>query len=130
MRNQLSAVALLLGLALVTVQAPGLSFSHDAVPELPFPSEQDPLLCGLPQALGAGVTGRVDGYFRGELVEPEVHLYDSHLRRKVVGHLPNGALVIVTMFQDNPVLDFYFVTAETDAGTLKGWIPEEYLDLD
>jgi hypothetical protein len=112
------------------LMAPGTVWAHDAVPELPFPNEQDPLLCGIPQTLGSGVPGVLDGHHEGVLVEPEIHLYDSHLRSKVVGHVPHDREVLVTMFQDNPVLNFYYVVAETKAGKVQGWVPEPYLEFE
>jgi hypothetical protein len=107
----------------------GAVLAHDEIPELPFPNVQDPLLCGMPQQLGNGVPGTLDGRFQGELVEPEVHLYDSHLRSEVTGHLPHGAEVLVTMYQDNPVLDFYFVVGDSDEGPVRGWVPKPFITL-
>jgi hypothetical protein len=112
------------------LMAPFTVWAHDAVPELPFPSEQDPLLCGIPQTLGSGLPGVLDGHHEGVLVEPEIHLYDSHLRSKVVGHVPHDSAVLVTMFQDNPVVNFYYVVAETQTGKVQGWVPEPYLELE
>jgi hypothetical protein len=115
--------------ALLAMLVLGTVHGHDTIPELPFPNEQDPLPCGIPQTLGRGVAGVLDGTHEGELVEPEVHLYDSHLRSEVVGHVTHDSEVLVTLFQDNPVLNFYYVLAETEDGKVRGWVPEPFLTL-
>ncbi len=49
----------------------------------------------------------------GQLVDATVYLYDSHERLHITGQTPNGTPVQVKLYQANPVLDFYFVRAET-----------------
>src|SRR5438034_3590637 len=56
---------------------------------------------------------RRNGMYLGQLVEPTVYLYDSHERLHITGQTPNETPVQVKLYQANPVLDFYFVRAET-----------------
>lgn len=97
------------------------------VPGLPFPSHNDPSLCGIPQPLGNGVTGVLDGHYHGALVEPTVYLYDSHLRTAVTGEAPSGTPVQVLYFQSNPTLDYYLVRVTTAGGSFDAWVPAPFL---
>jgi len=97
------------------------------VPALPFASDNDPALCGIPQPMGDGVTGTLDGHYHGKLVEPTVYLYDSHLRRAVIGEAPSGTRVQVLYYQSNPVLDYYLVRVATATGSFEGWVPAPFL---
>ena len=97
------------------------------VPPLPFPSHNDPSLCGIPQPMGKGVTGVLDGHYRGALVEPTVYLYDSHLRKAVTGEAPSGTPVRVLFYQSNPTLDYYMVRVKTSTGSFEGWVPAPFL---
>jgi hypothetical protein len=97
------------------------------VPALPFPSRNDPSLCGIPQPLGKGVTGVLDGHYHGKLVEPTVYLYDSHLRTAVTGEAPSGTRVQVLYYQSNPSLDYYMVRVTTASGSFDGWVPAPFL---
>ncbi len=99
-------------------------------PPLPFDDNPDPDQCGIPTPLGDGVTGSVSGRYDGRLVFERVHLYDSHLRAKVTGLVPDGARVEVVMMQINPTLDFFLVRWEGPDGRVQGWIPAPFLDLD
>jgi len=63
----------------------------------------------------------VTGVHQGGMVEPMVLLYDSHYRNHITGALPSGTEVQIELYQANPVLDFYFVRADTPAGPQKGW---------
>lgn len=113
-------VALTIGLATAEADRP--------VPELPFPNNPDPDACGIPRAWGPNDAAWLDGAYEGELVEPVVHLYDSHLRSAVTGALPTGTSVRVILYQNNPVLDFYLVRGEDPDGTThEGWVPAPFL---
>ncbi len=117
------AVALAIGAAAASTDRP--------VPELPFPNNPDPDACGIPQAWGPNDAAWLDGRYEGELVEPVVHLYDSHLRSSVVGALPTEAPVRVILYQNNPVLDFYLVRGEDAEGAVhEGWVPAPFLVFD
>ncbi len=99
------------------------------VPELPFPDNPDPNQCGIPTPFGGGAA-RVDGFYDGQPVEPTVLLYDSHERLHITGAVPSGTQVRVELYQPNPVLDFYFVRADTANGPQHGWVPAPFLQLD
>ena len=110
-------------------EAPTTSVERDPdVPELPFPDNPDPNACGIPTTFG-GSTAWVNGVYEGQVVEPTVSLYDSHERIHVIGAVPSGTEVQVELYQANPVLDFYFVRAETPAGPQKGWVPAPFLQF-
>jgi len=97
------------------------------VPDLPFPDNPDPSQCGIPTRWGESDNRAwLTGVWQGELIEKDVLLYDSHLRTKVVGSAPSGSEVKVVLFQDNPVLDYYFVKA----GPSEGWVPGPFLSFD
>ena len=99
-------------------------------PPLPFDDNPDPDQCGIPTPLGDGVEGTVHGRYDGRLVFERVHLYDSHLRAKVTGLVPDGARVEVVLMQINPTLDFFLVRWEGPQGRVQGWIPAPFLELD
>ena len=107
----------------------GSAAAHGVVPTLPFATNPDPDLCGIPVPMGDGFTGVLHATFEGVVQEEVVHLVDSHLRAGVTGHVPAGSLVEVVLFQDNPELDFYFVRWHGPDGTESGWVPELYLDV-
>jgi hypothetical protein len=105
------------------------NFERDPdVPQLPFPDNPDPNACGIPTSFG-GSTAWVNGVYQGQVVEPTVSLYDSHERSHVTGAVPSGTEVQVELYQANPVLDFYFVRAETPTGPQKGWVPAPFLQF-
>jgi hypothetical protein len=110
-------------------EAPTNSVERDPdVPQLPFPDNPDPNACGIPTSYG-GSTAWVNGVYRGQVVEPTVSLYDSHERIHITGAVPSGTEVQVELYQANPVLDFYFVRAETPTGPQKGWVPAPFLQF-
>jgi len=43
--------------------------------------------------------------------------------------VPSGTQVKVELHQSNPVLDFYYVEADTPAGHQKGWVPAPFLQF-
>jgi len=104
--------------------------AHVAVPELPFDDNPDPDQCGIPQPLGDEVRGTVDGRWEGETLFPDVHLYDSHLRSRVTGTIPTGTRVTVEMFQNNPVLNYWYVRWDGPGGGVQGWIPAPFLTVE
>jgi hypothetical protein len=112
----------------VSVLEPGtVGLQRDAnVPDLPFPDNPDPSACGIPTPWH-GYDAQIEGTFQGQLVEPTVHLYDSHQRLRITGAVPSGTPVQVELYQSNPVLDFYYVRADTPAGPQTGWVPAPFL---
>lgn len=110
-------------------QAPAIGVQRDAdVPDLPFPDNPDPNACGIPTRFGGGAAW-VNGAYQGQLIEPTVLLYDSHERQHVTGAVSSGTEVQVQLYQSNPVLDFYYVQADTPAGPQKGWVPAPFLQF-
>lgn len=107
----------------------GPTVERDAdVPALPFADNPDPELCGIPQpVLDADSAAIVTGVYDGELVMDPVLLYDSHLRRSVVGAVPSGHPVVLQLFQSNPELDYFQVRAEVEGETVRGWIPAPFV---
>jgi hypothetical protein len=110
-------------------EAPMTSVERDPdVPELPFPDNPDPNACGIPTPYGGSIAW-VNGVYQGQIVEPTVSLYDSHERMHITGAVPSGTEVHVELYQANPVLDFYFVRANTPTGPQKGWVPAPFLQF-
>ena len=101
------------------------------VPVLPFADNPDPDQCGIPMAWGEDDRAWLNGYYRGELIEPVVHLYDSHLRNEVQARAPHGTEVQVLLYQANPVLDYYLVKIKGRSGEgSEGWIPAPLLSFE
>jgi len=98
------------------------------VPELPFPDNPDPNACGIPTPWN-GYEAWVNGTYQGQVVQATVFLYDSHERLHITGAVPSGTPVQVELYQANPVLDFYFVRADTASGPQKGWVPAPFLQF-
>ena len=110
-------------------QAADLSLQRDAdVPPLPFPDNPDPNACGIPAPYGAS-PGWITGVYQGQMIEPTVLLYDSHERLHITGAIVSGTPVQVELYQSNPVLDFYYVQADTPSGLQKGWVPAPFLQF-
>ncbi|MFZ0014378.1 MAG: hypothetical protein WAL25_09715 [Acidimicrobiia bacterium] len=98
------------------------------VPDLPFDDNPDPSQCGIPVQWGDGGRAWLSGVWEGELIQPEVLLYDSHLRTSVSWSAPHGTEVEIVLFQENPVLDYYFVRVLGDVAQA-GWVPEPFLSF-
>jgi len=96
-------------------------------PPLPFADNPDPEACGIPREWGRDDPGQVTGSYAGELVQPSVYLYDSHLRREVVGQIPDGGRVEILLAQSNPVLDYYLVRSLDLDQAQEGWVPAPFL---
>lgn len=101
-----------------------------SVPPLPFDDNPDPDQCGIPTAWGKDDPAWLTGVWEGELIQPVVYLYDSHLRREVVGQIPHGGRVEIQLFQSNPVLHFYRVRSLDEDVTQEGWVPAPFVSLD
>jgi hypothetical protein len=99
------------------------------VPDLPFPDNPDPNLCGIPVKWGKEDPAWLSGYYRGNLIEPIVYLYDSHLRNEITGEAPSGAAVRILLFQHNPKLDFYMVETIGVNPKQTGWVPAPFLSF-
>lgn len=97
-------------------------------PPLPFRDNPDPTLCGIPEPDGR--TGVATGEFEGELVQPIVYLYDSHMRRAVVGQVYPGTRLRVELRQNNPTLNYYFVRTIHVEPAQSGWIPAPFIEFE
>ena len=95
------------------------------VPDLPFDDNPDPNQCGIPVRWGVDDPAWVTGMWEGELIQPEVLLYDSHSRLSITGRLEHGSEIVIVLFQENPVLDYYLVRSAQ--GDVEGWIPSPFL---
>jgi hypothetical protein len=112
-----------------TIEHTELTFVRaDDVPDLPFDDNPDPDQCGIPVRWGKDDPAWLTGMWEGELIQPSVHLYDSHLRLEVRGRLDHGSEVRIVLFQENPVLDYYLV--ESPDGAVEGWVPEHFLSFE
>ncbi len=100
------------------------------VPSLPFDDNPDPDQCGIPVQWGSSDNqGWLTGVWEGELIQPEVLVYNSHLRVSVTGSAPHGSEVEIVMYQQNPVLNYYFVKIPGEPGQ-EGWVPEPFLSFE
>jgi hypothetical protein len=99
-----------------------------AVPALPFDDNPDPDQCGIPTRWGLDDPAWLTGMWEGELIEPDVLLYDSHQRLRIEGSIPHGGEVRIILVQENPVLDFYLVEAAD--GSAEGWVPAPFVSFE
>lgn len=100
------------------------------VPKLPFDDNPDPDQCGIPVQWGPNDNeGWLTGLWEGDLIQPEVLVYNSHLRVSVTGSAPHGTQVEIVMYQENPVLNYYFVRIPGQPGQ-EGWVPAPFLSLE
>lgn len=100
------------------------------VPDLPFADNPDPTKCGIPVAWrGQDSRAWLTGVWEGELVQPDVLLYDGHLRLGIKGSAPHGAEVEIVLYQSNPVVDYYMVEV-VGADRVRGWVPAPFLSMD
>ncbi|HEX6220595.1 MAG TPA: hypothetical protein VF115_05840 [Acidimicrobiia bacterium] len=99
---------------------------------MPFDDNPDPSQCGIPVQWGeVNNQAWLSGNWEDELIQPEVLLYESHLRTSVVGGAPHGTEVEIVLFQENPILDYYYVQISTeDTSSSAGWVPEHFLSFD
>ncbi len=97
------------------------------VPDLPFPDNPDPSLCGIPLPWNGQEQAWLTGIYDDELIQPEVLLYNSHLRLDITASAPHGTEVTVILHQANPVLDYYLVDLPDQA---PAWIPEPFLSFE
>jgi hypothetical protein len=101
-----------------------------AVPELPFDDNPDPSQCGIPVEWGKDDPAWLSGYYGGELVQPVVFLYDSHLRYSIKGQAASGTAVRVVLYQQNPALDYYLVETIDQEPRQEGWVPAPFLQFE
>ncbi len=101
-----------------------------SVPALPFDDNPDPDQCGIPTPWGNDDPAWLTGVWEGELIQPVVFLYDSHLRREVIGQIPHGGRVQIQLFQSNPVLHFYRVRSLDEDNPQEGWVPAPFLSME
>lgn len=100
------------------------------VPKLPFADNPDPALCGIPTTWNSNDPAWLTGYYEGELIEPIVHLYDSHMRLNIAAEAPHGTQVKVLLYQSNPYLDYYLVKVEGAEQPNEGWVPSPFLSFE
>jgi hypothetical protein len=104
--------------------------SPSAVPDLPFPDNADPALCGIPVQWNQSDLAYLYGYYDDQLIQPEIFLYDSHLRREVVGKSPHGTQVQILLSQSNPTLDYYFIKVIGGDVVIEGWVPAPFVTFE
>jgi hypothetical protein len=136
-RILLAATALILAVvACVPTPEPEATETHITierdpdVPELPFVDNPDPSLCGIPTPWGTDEPAWLTGYYQGELIQSDVLLYDSHLRRSIQGSAPHSTEVRILLYQSNPELDYYLVRTEGYEPPQEGWIPAPFLSFE
>lgn len=100
------------------------------VPDLPFADNPDPNQCGIPIRWGSDDPAWLTGSYAGELIQPEVLLYDSHLRLDIAASAPHGSEVEVLLYQQNPVTDYYLVKIKGTEAPNEGWIPAPFLSFE
>ena len=100
------------------------------VPDLPFPDNPDPSQCGIPTQWGGDNQAWLTGVYEGRLIQQEVLLYDSHNRLNIAARASHGVEVIVLLYQQNPVTDYYLVRIVGAEKPNEGWIPEPFLSFD
>lgn len=100
------------------------------VPPLPFPDNPDPSQCGIPTVWGKSDTAYLNGEYEGEMIQPDVFLYDSHLRFNIVAQAPHGTRVEILLYQQNPVIDYYLVKITGAEQPNEGWVPAPFLSFE
>lgn len=100
------------------------------VPDLPFPDNPDPSQCGIPTRWGDDNRAWLTGFYKEELIQPTVLLYDSHLRFHITAGAPHGSEVEVILYQQNPVTDYYLVKIVGAETPNQGWIPAPFLTFE
>lgn len=115
--------------AAATVEHDPTVLRDDDVPDLPFDDNPDPTKCGIPVQWGDGDPAWLTGLWEGDLIQPDVLLYDSHQRLRVTGQGAHGAEVRIVLYQENPVLDFYMVEVVDGSGD-EGWVPAPFVSFD
>jgi hypothetical protein len=96
---------------------------------LPFPDNPDPSLCGIPTPWGPDNQAWLTGIYEEEMVQPEVMLYDSHLRLEILARAAHGSEVEVILYQQNPVTDYYLVKIVGAEQPNEGWVPGPFLSF-
>lgn len=112
------------------IPPPLLDITDIAVPDLPFADNPDPTLCGIPAPWGLEDPAWLTGYYEGDLIEPAVHLYNSHARGGVTGIAPHGSRVQVIFYQQNPQLNYYLVKTLDLEPTQQGWVPAPFISFE
>lgn len=100
------------------------------VPPLPFDDNPDPLLCGIPVTWTTDTPAWLTGMYDGELIQPTLFLYDSHLRLSIQAQAPHGSQVEVLLYQKNPVTDYYLVKIIGADTPNEGWVPAPFLSFE
>jgi hypothetical protein len=113
-----------------TYAAQILEMRSPDVPDLPFPDNPDPAQCGIPIEWGQDDPAYLSGIYAGELVQPTVLLYDSHLRFNITAQAPHGTAVQVLLYQQNPTTDYYLVKITGADQPNEGWVPAPFLSFE
>jgi hypothetical protein len=100
------------------------------VPDLPFADNPDPAQCGIPVNWGSEEPAYLTGMYDGDLVQPTVLLYDSHLRFNIEASAPHGSEVQILLYQQNPVIDYYLVKVVGAPLPNEGWVPAPFLSFE
>ncbi|MCA9838583.1 MAG: hypothetical protein KC422_16815 [Trueperaceae bacterium] len=100
------------------------------IPDLPFADNPDPNLCGIPEPWLEDDPAWLTGYYEGKLIAPQIFLYDSHLRRKIVAQVKSGAEIKILLRQVNPSLNYYLVRTLSEDPAQEGWVPEPFLSFE
>lgn len=125
------ALVIVLQIISVNVWAqPAKESAHElTIPSLPFADNPDPNLCGIPQPWLEPQGAFLTGYYDGKLIEKDVFLYDSHLRRQITGQAPSDTKVTILLFQINPNLNYYLVRTLEDKPQ-EGWVPAPFVGFE
>jgi hypothetical protein len=111
-------------------QQPVIELERDPdVPHLPFPDNPDPALCGIPKPWNSNESAYITGIYEGELIQPIVFLYDSHLRRSITAEAPHGSEIKILLSQSNPELDYFLVKIVGAEPPNEGWVPAPFVSF-
>lgn len=100
------------------------------VPALPFPDNPDPNQCGIPTTWSSDAPAYLSGLYEGELIQPIVFLYDSHLRREITVQAPHGSEIKILLSQSNPQLDYFYVKVVGAEQPNEGWVPAPFVSFE
>lgn len=100
------------------------------IPDLPFADNPDPSQCGIPTRWGLDDPAWLTGLYEGEMIQPVVLLYDSHLRLQISGEASHGSEVIIKLYQQNPVTDYFLVEVKGAGAPTEGWVPAPFLSFE
>ncbi|MCB0155901.1 MAG: hypothetical protein KDF65_13970, partial [Anaerolineae bacterium] len=85
---------------------------------------------GIPTIWNSDAPAYLNGIYEGELIQPLVFLYDSHLRREITAQAPHGSEIKILLSQSNPQLDYYFVKIIGADQPNEGWVPAPFVSFE